>query len=89
LQRSIARGADARLKKIEAAADAKDWRASAWLLEHCMPEHFAKNRLEISGVDGGPVAGCVAILLPPKTDGNGSPAVTVAELAERTDGNGD
>ena len=89
LQRAIVRGVDARLRKIEQASEGADWRAAAWLLEHCQPEHFAKNRLEVTGADGGPLAGVVAIMLPPKTDGNGSPVVTVSELTERSpNGNG-
>lgn len=37
------------LQRIREASDRGDWRASSWLLEHCMPQDFAKNRLEISG----------------------------------------
>jgi hypothetical protein len=62
------------------------------MLEKCHPEHFAKNRVEVTGADGGPLAGVVSIMLPPKTDGNGGglPVVTVPALAERTeDGAGD
>jgi len=80
LARAIARGADARLRKIEAASAAGDWRAAAWLLEHCQPEHFAKNRIEVSGPDGAPLAGVVAVYLPQKDGHNGEPrAVTVEE----------
>jgi hypothetical protein len=81
LQRSIARGADTRLKKIEEAANAKDWRAAAWLLEHCQPEHFAKNRIEVTGADGGPLAGAV-VVLPCKGDGDGGslPVVSIPML---------
>lgn len=50
LSRAVARGADARLRKIEAAAEAGDWRAAAWLLEHCLPAHFAKTRIEVEAV---------------------------------------
>lgn len=65
LARAIGRGVEARLKRIEDASNAGDWRAGAWLLEHCQPEHFAKNRLEITGRDGEPIAGQVAVLVWP------------------------
>lgn len=65
VQKAIAQGADARLKKIEDAS-VTDWRAAAWLLEHCNPEHFAKSRLEISGPNGSPLAVGVGIYLPQK-----------------------
>ena len=52
-------GEDRHLGNIEAAAgtDAEpgDWRASAWLLERRHPEDYGKQRMEISGPDGGPV----------------------------------
>ena len=63
LSRAIARGADARLRKIEKASDAGDWRASAWLLEHTLPQHFARNRVEVTGADGAPLAGGPTIVL--------------------------
>jgi hypothetical protein len=50
LQRSIALGASAHLKKIVEAAEAGNWHASAWWLEHCQPELFAKSRLEVEAV---------------------------------------
>jgi hypothetical protein len=50
LEQAIARGCDARLKKIKSASDAGDWRAAAWLLEHCQPEHFAKTRIQVEAV---------------------------------------
>lgn len=40
-------GIQSRLKKIEDAAAAGDWRAAAWLLEHCNPEEFSKHRVEV------------------------------------------
>jgi transposase-like protein len=64
--RAIARGVEKRLKKIEDASEAGDWRAAAWLLEHCQPEHFARNRVEVTGADGAPLAAAVAIYLPQK-----------------------
>jgi hypothetical protein len=88
IERAIAKGAEKRLKRIEDAAR-DDWRASAWLLEHTLPQFFAKTRLEVSGPDGVPLSGIVAICLPPKADSN--PAVTVGPglaLAERTHASG-
>ena len=87
IDESIAKGVDRRLKKIEDASDAGDWRASAWLLEHCQPEHFARNRLEVTGAGGAPLMGAVAIYLPRKDgDANGAPAVTVNARKEIENG---
>ena len=90
LQRAISRGVDTRLKKIEGASEAGDWRAAAWLLEHCQPQHFAKNRLEISGPDGAPLAAGVTLYLPTKTSAavDASVVVDAPALAERGNGNG-
>jgi hypothetical protein len=75
LTEAVGRGVEKRLKKIEAASEAGDWRAAAWLLEHCQPEHFAKNRIEVTGADGSPLAVGVGIYLPAKevldVDANG------------------
>jgi hypothetical protein len=66
VDRAIARGVERRLKKIDRASNAGDWRASAWLLEHTQPQHFARNRIEITGADGQPLAGAIAVYLPQK-----------------------
>jgi len=73
VEAAISRGVEARLKKIEDASNAGDWRASAWLLEHTQPQHFARNRIEVTGADGSPLAGTVGIYLPQKQD-TGEPA---------------
>jgi hypothetical protein len=93
LQRSIAKGVDARLRKIQEACDAGDWRAAAWMLEKSHPEFFAKNRLEVSGPDGAPLSAGVQLDLPRK---DGGAVVETSELAAvpaltegRPDGNGD
>lgn len=70
LARATGIGVEARLRKIENASAAGDWRASAWLLEHCQPEHFSKNRLEITGADGGPLTAGIGIYLPKKDNGH-------------------
>ena len=80
------------IRECLASQDAAlSFRAATWWLEHTQPQHFARNRIEVSGPDGSPLAGVVAIMLPPKQDGNGGqlPTVTVAPaLEERTHGNG-
>jgi hypothetical protein len=88
LAAAVGSGVEIRLRKIEAAADAGEWRAAAWLLEHCQPEHFAKNRIEITGADGGPLTSAVAVYLPQK-DGcaNGKPRIVVADAVKEV-GNG-
>src|ERR1035441_4270306 len=63
--RCVARGVDARLKRI-VEATSTDWRAAAWLLEHCQPQHFGKTRLEVSGTDGAPLIAGVTLFLPRK-----------------------
>lgn len=45
-----------RLLEIIHAAAPSDWRASAWLLERRFPETWGRNRIEVTGKDGGPVA---------------------------------
>jgi hypothetical protein len=50
LAEAESRGVVRRLEKIEAASDAGDWRASAWMLEHCQPEHFAKTRIQVEAI---------------------------------------
>src|SRR5580692_9413908 len=51
VKKAGARGIESRLKKIEKASNSGDWRASAWLLEHCSPENFARNRIEVTGAN--------------------------------------
>ena len=50
IQSAIARGVEKHLKKIEAAADAGEYRASCWILEHTLPEFFSKSRIQIEAV---------------------------------------
>lgn len=90
VEAAVAKGIARRLARIDRASPT-DWRAAAWLLEHCQPQHFAVSRqlLEVSGPGGSPLAGLVAVVLPQKQDTQ--PAVTVAPalaLAERNNGNG-
>ena len=69
LDSALALGALARLKVIEEGARQGDWRAAAWLLEHCQPQHFARNRIEISRPDGAPLTAGVQLYLPEKDTG--------------------
>ena len=62
-------------------------RAACWYLEHTAPEHFAKNRIELTGADGSPLTGAVAVYLPQKDGGDGSPVVTVDTVKEIANGN--
>lgn len=87
VRQAITTGISRRLKKIESASET-DWRAAAWLLEHTQPEHFAKTRIELSGVYGAPLTGAIAVYLPRKDgDTNGSPVVNVNPAKELTNGN--
>lgn len=45
IEAAIAEGVQARLEAILAASKT-DWRAAAWLLEHCQPSEFARSRVE-------------------------------------------
>lgn len=40
---------------VTKAAQAGDWRASVWLLSILHPDQCGKQRLEVTGKDGGPV----------------------------------
>ena len=79
MSRAISRGIEKRLEVIERATRSKDegirLRAACWFLEHTQPAHFARNRIELTGADGSPLAAAVAIYLP-KKDGD-SPTVEV------------
>ena len=50
IQEAVAKGAEERLKIIRTAAKGGDWRACAWWLEHVLPEHYAKSRIQIEAV---------------------------------------
>ena len=49
IQEARAKGVQARLKIITAAAEKGDVKAAQWWLEHTLPEHFARNRIEHAG----------------------------------------
>ena len=73
LATAIGKGIEARIKIIEAAAE-KDWRAAAWWLEKCDSQNFGKNKIEVTGANGAPIAGAIAVYLPQK---DGAQVVTV------------
>jgi hypothetical protein len=87
LSQAISKGIEARLEVIERATNSQDeairLRAACWFLEHTQPSHFARNRIEISGADGSPLAVGIGIYLPQKDgDANGTPVVTVDTVKE-------
>ena len=67
---AVSRGVEKRLEVVERATRSKDeairLRAACWFLEHTQPAHFARNRIELTGADGSPLAAAVAIYLPKK-----------------------
>lgn len=73
LAQAVAKGVEAKLKVVERATKSKDeavrLRAACWYLEHVHPESFARNRIELTGADGSPLAVGIGIYLPQK-DGN-------------------
>jgi hypothetical protein len=50
IQNAIGKGIQARLKLINHAAENGDVRAAQWWLEHVVPEHFAKTRIQLEHV---------------------------------------
>jgi hypothetical protein len=85
IQIAEAKAIDSRLAIIEKAS-LTDPSCAKWWLEHRFPQYYARNRIEISGPDGAPLAGAVAIYLP-KKDGTPDPRPAVVTTIE--DGLGD
>jgi hypothetical protein len=52
VQEAIASGIHQRLKLVKGAAECGDVKAAQWWLEHVVPEHFARNRIEHAGQVG-------------------------------------
>lgn len=54
LLKAIAEGVEARLKVIEQATKSADesvrLRSATWWLEHVLPEHFARSRIQVEAV---------------------------------------
>jgi hypothetical protein len=90
IERAVSAAIEKRLKIIEAAADAGDVSSAKWLLEHLHPQFYARNRIELTGADGAPLAGTIAVYLPQK-DGanNGARVVTLNAVKEVENGNGE
>ena len=89
LEAAISAGVEERLATIAESART-DWRAAEAWLRLVLPMEYSRNRIELSGPDGGPLAGGVNLYLPQK---NGAAMVDVAPaaraLTERSsDGNG-
>lgn len=49
-----AEGSEARMACIHAHAG-EDWRAAAWVQERRFPERYGKQRVEVTGIDGGAI----------------------------------
>jgi hypothetical protein len=88
LQEAIAAAIEKRLKVVEDAAGRGDTGCARWLLEHLHPQFFAKSRLEITGAEGAPLTGAVALYLPKKE--SPEQATEIEGVPERmiADGNG-
>jgi hypothetical protein len=75
IARATAKGIEARLKVVHDALSSPDeairLRAACWYLEHTAPEHFARNRVEVTGKDGAPLEGRMLVLTWPHTQNNG------------------
>jgi len=48
VEQAVASGITKRLNQIKRAGEKGDWKASAWWLEHVVPEHYAKTRIELA-----------------------------------------
>jgi hypothetical protein len=87
VRKALVTGIQRRFAVIENCLNSKDegvkLSAAKWMLEHCSPEHFARQRMELTGADGAPLSGAVAIYLPRKDgDTNGSPVITMGPAKE-------
>jgi len=81
LNEAVALAIERHLERIEAAAKT-DWRSAAWMLEHLHPAHFARNRIEVTGADGAPLTGAIALYLPQKDNGNGGARVLTVDAVK-------
>jgi len=78
------------LAKIEKAASDGNWQAAAWKLERTDPDNYGRQRLELTGKDGGAVqvAAQVVLLPAPVHDADAwakSVAADQAKLAQKLD----
>ena len=86
IEQAVAAAIEKRLKIIEDAAEKGDARAAMWMLERLHPQHFARNRIEVTGADGAPLTGAIALYLPQK---DGGQVVTLDTAKEIQNGNGE
>jgi hypothetical protein len=66
IQRAIAKAIEKHLKLILTAAEKGDAACSRWFLERCHSQHFGRQKIELTGADGAPLAGAIAVYLPEK-----------------------
>ena len=52
------------LRALAKIVGAKDWQASAWLLERRKAEVYGRRRIEVTGPGGGPVQASVVVNIP-------------------------
>lgn len=50
LELAIARGVEKRMAIIVKAADAGDVSSARWWLEHVLPQHFSRSRVEVEAI---------------------------------------
>ncbi len=81
IERARSRSIERHLRIIQTAAQNGDVASSRWFLERSFPEHFARNRIELTGADGSPLALGVSLYLPQKQ--GETPAPTVITAAPR------
>jgi len=89
LASAIAKGVNANLEVIEQATRSQDQavrlRAACWFLEHTQPQHFARNRLELTGADGQPLDGRIVFLAWPHQQNQSSTPHEHEKLLNATD----
>lgn len=86
IEQAVSVAIERRLAVIEKAANLGDTSCAQWLLIHLHPQFFARNRLEISGPDGQPLTGQVAVLVWPHQMKDGNQELkTVHELQNQND----
>jgi hypothetical protein len=75
IEEAVAAAIEKRLAIIEKAADLGDVNSAKWFLERVHYQSFGRNRVEVTGADGSPLAAAIAVYLP-KKDG-ALPTVTI------------
>jgi hypothetical protein len=84
LATAIGKGIDANLKVIEQALKSRDeairLRAACWFLSSTQSAHFGRTKLEVTGADGSPLAGQVAVLVWPHMMKENQESKTIHEL---------